>query len=524
MRILVVDDEARHRRGMFHLLRSIRPDYEVAVAKNGLEALEAIRLQETDIVLTDIRMPGMDGLAFLENLSDIAKRPKVIILSAYNLFEYAQTALRHGANDYLLKPVDTDKVEEVLLRLEAQMALETRKDTETEKEQILMDWLKGTLEPEIFRNSDAEVAEMADQSGLVAVTEYLPEDHVPSREDEKRLCDDLQDAWSAFGLARSFIVKEAGEERIIAVTIIRCGGTETIHAQKSEARLALEKLSHHFRYAGGRLEHAAGHFCKRLLNEGPSSYRASLAALRFAFYDKWNGIVIPEERATGAVSPFELDHERLYAALCGQQAKHALVLCRSAFDRLAGEGWTEPAVVKDSAALTLMLLKSRCRELLDRDTSGRLSEAATKEIPACETYYALLSILEARLLEVHRVLQGKKRGRGEYVAEACIRIIRSRYMEDLTLENVAEQFYFNPSYFSTMFKSHTGRTFSEYLTDTRITRAKELLSDPACTLKIYDVAEQSGYRDTKYFSRIFKRTVGVSPEAYRHKSLENLRQ
>jgi len=118
-----------------------------------------------------------------------------------------------------------------------------------------------------------------------------------------------------------------------------------------------------------------------------------------------------------------------------------------------------------------------------------------------------------------------KRGRNEHVIESCIRIIQSRYREDLTLESLAEQFYFNPSYFSVLFKSHTGRSFSEYLTETRIRRAKQLLAKPdGPQLKIYDIAEQCGYRDTKYFHRIiFKKTVGVSPEAYRHRALGSQR-
>jgi two-component system response regulator YesN len=105
------------------------------------------------------------------------------------------------------------------------------------------------------------------------------------------------------------------------------------------------------------------------------------------------------------------------------------------------------------------------------------------------------------------------------VAEACVRLIQERYMDDLTLESVSGMFHFNSSYFSTLFRTHTGKTFSELLIETRLNRAKELLSDTACNLKIYGIAEQCGYRDAKYFCRLFRKHTGVSPEVFRNAAL-----
>lgn len=521
MKILIVDDEARHRRGMFHLLQGIRPEYEVVMAKNGAEALDMVPLWQPDVVLTDIRMPHMDGLTFLEKLSTFVLQPKVIFLSAYNLFEYAQTALRYGAYDYLLKPVDTDKVEEVLSRIEQQLR-EDKGRTDSKAEEFLGSWLKGMVSSESLQGP--EVAELQDNSGFVVVTEFCAGDGLSAGKSGARLCHELREIWSCVGTPRSWMLeKEPG--RVLAVTLI-AGGPENPGKcpEIPLVRHALERMSYAPEYAGGRLSHASGVRCKRLLEGGPQSFRTAMAALTLTFHDGWKGVVFAWERPETTATRLNLDHEQLFAFLCTREAEAALGLCRTAFEELANGGWTNPDTLKEGAAFTLMMLKSRCGELLDRETALRLAETSAKELPACETMFALLSVLEARLLEVRGELQDKKRGRGEYAAEATIRLIQSRYMEELTLENLAEQFYFNPSYFSTLFKNYTGRTFSEILTETRINRAKELLSDPECTLKIYDIAERSGYRDTKYFGRIFKRYVGVSPEAYRHKSLGNLRR
>ncbi|MDO3409265.1 response regulator [Saccharibacillus sp. CPCC 101409] len=133
MNILIVDDEPRHRRGMMNLILSLRPGDRVEAAGDGQAALDMIRSGRPDLVLTDIRMPNMDGLEFLRQLESESRPPKVVMVSAYNLFDYAQQALRHGASDYLLKPVDDGKLEAMLNRIEEGLKLEDKRRAESEE-------------------------------------------------------------------------------------------------------------------------------------------------------------------------------------------------------------------------------------------------------------------------------------------------------------------------------------------------------------------------------------------------------
>ncbi|WP_181376844.1 response regulator, partial [Paenibacillus agaridevorans] len=132
MKILIVDDEPRHRRGMKNMILTLRPADLVLDAKDGAAALALIKEERPDVVLTDIRMPNMDGLEFLGMLERENVKPKVVMVSAYDRFEYAQTAMRHGAYDYLVKPVDEGKVESLLQRVEAALRAETIRDSESE--------------------------------------------------------------------------------------------------------------------------------------------------------------------------------------------------------------------------------------------------------------------------------------------------------------------------------------------------------------------------------------------------------
>lgn len=142
MKILIVDDEPRHLRGMVNLIRQLRPNADVMGAKDGIAALEQARQVCPQVILTDIRMPRMDGLAFLERLKAEGILTRVIMVSAYNLFEYAQRAIRHGAYDYLLKPIEIESVERLLDRLELELHKESlqRREEEERREQ-----LTGTL-------------------------------------------------------------------------------------------------------------------------------------------------------------------------------------------------------------------------------------------------------------------------------------------------------------------------------------------------------------------------------------------
>ncbi|MBB3111744.1 two-component system response regulator YesN [Paenibacillus phyllosphaerae] len=510
MKVLLVDDEARHLRGMTGMMRAIRPDYEVFVSKNGMDALELVRSERPEIVITDIRMPMMDGLTFMAKLSELKLRPKVIFLTAYNLFEYAQSALRNGAFDYLLKPVDLDAVDEVLKRIEEQLDNESAQRNGTKDSTALLHLLRGqhSYRPEQIRDLPVFMYE----PGVVMKShvEDLTGGLQPTKPEE--LCRDLESVFSGIGEAHVYLETGDQEKEVKLVTVL-CAKAADV--DRAAVRVRLTELANRPAYRGMKLVHGIGTLSSSLLAEGRNSYRTANLAILNTFYDKWNGIIFADERVESTADTTEFDVTALFEAARDYQAERGLTLIRQWFDRLSGEGWTDPIMIKEQASLLMMKLKSRSYAFVKKETAERMSEAAASDIPNSDSYFAVLALVEARYLELAQSLQQMKRGRGEYVAESCVQLIRERFMEDLMLENIAEQFYFNPSYFSSMFKNHTGMTFSEFLTDTRIKHAKELLADAENALKIYDVAERCGYRDTKYFSRVFKSHVGVSPEAYR---------
>ncbi|KIL38177.1 hypothetical protein SD70_28010 [Gordoniibacillus kamchatkensis] len=524
MKILVVDDEPRHRRGMASMIQVLRPEDQVFVAKDGASALELVRSEKPDVVFTDIRMPNIDGLSFLKMLEDECLRTKVVMVSAYNLFEYAQTAIRHGAYDYLLKPVEAEKVEDVLRRIEGQLVAESRQYSESEelkhrlsltssayRNRLLLSWLNGSLT--VMERKELETLEWMHGSGMVIFSEFRIGPGNKAGFDTVALLQHLERAWAEFGEpSTTFSLNVLQEEVFQAVTIIQT--SRLTQERKPEIRQMVSSLGAEWaKY--GRLTHGIGPDCLSLLTEAPQAYRTAQTANLYNFHECWNGILFHDELLPSH-DPILLDGERLFEALQGRDAEAAIEMCRAAFVRLAANGLANPNLIKECATLTLMKIKSRIRNYVDRLIGSVLTDSALKAIPGCYTFTDLMTVLEVRLRDVNDALRHARLDKSEIIVAECLRWIQENSKEDLTLERAAEHFFFNPSYFSTLIRSRTGRTFSDHVTEARMRRAKELLAENR--LKIYEIAAECGYQDTKYFCRVFKKQNGMSPEAYKHTS------
>lgn len=521
MNILIVDDEPRHLRGMAGMVRTMRPAAKVRTAKDGQAALALVREERPDVVLSDIQMPNLDGLTFLQRLKEEELQTKVVMVSAYNLFEYAQKAIRHGAYDYLLKPVDIDKVETLLQRLENDICEEARQRGESAemrsrlelassayRSRLLHQWLAGELPPE--QGAELEDWPLLERFDVLLLTDIKRSETAEAYPPElvDGLSGQLREVAERMGQACVFPL-EMMQQGVRLVTALKLSEP----SKEAIAELAAA-LRESFRKEYGKVSH--GLASRSGKEEIPSVYRRAATALHYAFHEEWQGVVTEEELAAGEPKKtnYQLDGELLFEALQEPAFAKAQEMCRGAFKALAAGGYAEPMLMINYAALTVMKIKSRTSGIIDPQVGTVLTEAASYAIPSCSSAGELMEQLMRCLSAVHQALSERKQGSGELAVEQCLNWIQAHFAEDLTLETAAEQFHFNPSYFSTLIKSRTGRSFSDHLTEARMREAKALLA--AGKLKIYEIAERCGYRDTKYFTRIFKKQVGLSPEAFKH--------
>jgi two-component system response regulator YesN len=519
MEFLIVDDEAKHRKGMANLLQKLYPVANVQIAKDGEEALNIVRSDRPDVILTDIRMPKLDGLTFLKILTEEMIPSKVVMLSAYNLFEYAQQALRYGAFDYLLKPVDTDKVKDVLSRIEAHLIAEEMQRKKVNElrqrldvastaylQNLIISWLTGRINLE--ERHELESLGIANGEGVIVYSEISYLSNVEQAV-EGSILKEIESTLSNLGKAQIFPLPSLRRGKSRAVTIVSLDGT--VPAVQQEIRGKLSKLQTRSQ-SSIRITHGIGPTCDSLLEEAVASYQLAEQAWVYTFYEFREGVVISDE-----ISPtnqqLQLDGEQLVQKLQKYSIHDAIVMCRQAFENIASCGNVHPDHIKQYAALTIMKMKSRLRNIIDQSSASMLTEAANTQVVLCNTYAELMSLIERCLHQVYDALNQDKQKKTEVVIGKFLEWIQERYMEDITLEMAGMYCSFNPSYLSTLIKNQTGLSFSDHLLQVRMSRARDLLSEHH--LKVYEIAERCGYRDTKYFCRMFKKQHAVSPESYR---------
>jgi len=532
MKILIVDDEPRHRRGMKNIILSLRPDDCVIDAGDGNVALAMLREERPDVVFTDIRMPGLDGLELLGMLEQEIVKPVIVMVSAYDRFDYAQLAMRRGAYDYLLKPVEVHKVADLLERIELLLQEERERQSESEalklqlrvaasgyRKRLLISWINGaSLTDE--EQKEVMALEWLHSSGLVIYSEFHP-DHPDAghreHSDPTALLFDMERICGTYGMVCTLPLESlfGGSGQWVSLVQLHPQYPQSLEKGLEDLLLELLALSKTWSKAG-RLWHSVDKAPKSLWEEGVQALRQARDASVYHFYERHGGALMAGNIHPSSNQGESLDSRILWEALQAREPDLAVDLCLRSFEQLAVNGRTRPLSVKEHAVLLLMKIKSRNLEHVERQVGDALMQAAASGIPACRTFRELLVLMEHIITQLHQALHASKDERDKELAAECVKWIMDNRKQAITLEMTAEHFHFNSSYFSTWIKNHTSKTFTEHLLDARMTRAAELLDDNR--LKIYEVAAECGYTDTKYFCRVFKKRFGLSPERHRQMS------
>ncbi|MEK4976702.1 response regulator transcription factor [Bacillus sp. FSL K6-6540] len=494
--IAVVDDEERIRLGLGKLIRDAGEQYRVVgTFASGQELLDQWHELQPDLVITDIKMPQMNGLQLMANIKQMASRTKFAVLSGYNDFEYARTAMRQGALEYLLKPVN---MKELLRMLENVDELVKGEQNERKLESDdLVSFLLGTDQRTMPEHLFEEVCDRLDQQALfhghyaVLLLRTFPE-----IAEEKLL------AWtSVWGTERRIIGCEGGRQAILA-SIAESGYADMA---REWAAMLLQQLP-----AGtsAKLGISGVFSGSRWL---PQAYREAASVLEQAWYSDerrncgGEGIaaVHREERYRLVRS---LDKQLLPALRAGEYARLPAAM-GTWLEETASlrPGWAELR----EASLTLEShvaeeMKQRGIDAGDADWNLEPGDS--------ENWRSFAGRLKRAVEAAAGLLdQGKSEHRAVETIKAYI---QQHYTEELELQHLADLVYLTPSYLSKLFKTETGETITDYCIAVRIEHAKRLLKEDH-GLKTYMVGERVGYPDPAYFNKVFKKMTGKTPKEYR---------
>ena len=531
-RIILVDDEEEVREGIINKI-----DWEklgfvvVGDAENGEDALEKIEQLEPDVVMTDIRMPYMDGLTLTAKIRQRYPSVKVLIFSGFDDFEYAQQAIKLDVTEYILKPVNVEELTEILNRVRASLEEEIRQRRNVDllresyrnslpiiRELFLNDLVRENVDSEMIRPrlQEYQVDILDAEEWVVAVIDVEQEENTDARtfslhqEQElipisvRKLVEDSLKEYCRFTIFNS----HAGIAVIAAMdeTNSLAGLIELLGEISRESRRILEVA----------ITIGVGHSCPELTEIG-KSYQSAVDALGYqAIVGIGKTIYINdvEPVSRGKLLLDGKDESELVSAVkFGPKEKIAQVV-------QVIVGRMDDAKVHFRQYQVYMLSVMNCLTRLMQQYDLDLTQMFDSQM----NYLEMLTDLQKRedfarwLTEVgYRMNEAMNRERANTTKQVILearQYIQDHYQDqDLSVEKLCHHLHMSPAYFSTIFKKETGQAYIAYLTEVRLNKAVELLNETDD--KTYVIASKVGYQEQNYFSYVFKKRFGVSPTKYR---------
>lgn len=499
----------------------------VGSATDGLEGYRLIRELHPDIVLLDIRMPGLDGLELIEKCSEEKLTPRFIIISGYQEFEYAKKAIHFNISDYLVKPIDREELNMALKKSclaieeaqQKQTALQSLQMTIKEKNMHL--WraffekiIKGEPVPNF---PDSYTGEPWPAGAFPSVCIGVVKLEAPW--ENKELCEQklLQHFTSLWEERMAPYLRRCGyaqlEGDIIFLTALE---REEHEPFRKLADTAARLMDRYIQAYDGCHATAGLSFCKAEAGLLTECLRQARFSLNCRFLNERGSAYLYSEISSSFVAellPVLTDDS------WGEKLRLAFTnLDSSAFKRLLASIYVGDVGIQ--GVKSRLALQRFSNELFSVAGSfGEFDQAAEEKRNytnwLCETIEKPKQLYEeaGRILEQQfsRYLESQMMWNDRHV-RAALRYISAHFSEDIQLDDLAAAVGLNPAYLSGLLKNKTGMTYSEHLLKARMERAKELLAGSNAIVK--SVCYEVGYRDVKYFSRLFSQYTGVNPSIY----------
>ncbi|WP_195283196.1 response regulator transcription factor [Harryflintia acetispora] len=499
-RIFLVEDEYETRQSIHYLVDWAAYGFEIAgEAANGQQALELIAQARPHIVLTDIRMPQMDGVELTKTLQMRFPDIRVIVLSGYSDFEYVRDCFQYGAVDYVLKP--TLQADELLTLLE-RIASKIPSCHFVPSFRPTAESLLGLLLAGMSENLAADPGPFfpGPQYRLLAMDVPYVFDKAP---DLGRCCDLLRKAAQECFSGRCTTVAEFENRRLV---LLINTSAEFERRDAMAARRVAVIMKHSLGDSFWVYSDAIGHWSE-LYQHWKNGYAATL---KQRFYHHKDYFIEEASLRTGFQErvPWDVQHfsalleqGRMLDALDAMVQYTRDILSTASMEELKLKALLSNIVYQiidylEEAELPLEHTVELRRNLIVRISNTRFSGE-------------LLQLTEQLAEELQQYCIVKKKPSEEMILD----YVETHYAQQLSLYDLAKQFSFNYHYLSAYFTTHYQKSFTEYLNTVRIQKAQQLLQENI--LSVAEVGAQVGYTDNSYFSRVFKKSLGVTPTAYR---------
>ncbi|CAM2792487.1 response regulator [Paenibacillus sediminis] len=540
-KLILVEDEEHVREGLLEEIDWNQYGFEVVDnAENGKEAVEMIDKLLPDVVVTDIQMPFMNGLQLSEWIRDNYPMTKIIILTGYDEFEYAQKAIRLQIDEYVLKPFSSDEFIHILTKVKRQLD-----DEVADKENVLtlsehyrksLPVLQGVFLSSLV-TSKLPAREIHEKSSLyhidlngtgfmvsvINIDVVRPEmpNNIAASSTLRETGETQLQMFAVLNIAEEIVHKHSlGKvfihgDHLIVLTISQDQDQELVSQRTlevlEEIRQSVEK------YLKLTVTIGAGAVCDTIehINE---SYNNAIQALDYRLIIGNNKVIWiddVETRRCDTISFDQLQEQSLIRSLKVGTVQEATEMIDSLFAGLE----QLPVSIQDFQIYLLEILTAIIK--VAKEMNVELDEMfGTNILPFAEIYKfnnpqeAKQWILTVCTKLMNNIATDRQSSYKKLVEEA-IAYMKAHYQDsDISISKVCKHLHISAGYFSNIFKKEAKTTFVNYLMQIRMEAAKDMLR--STDMKTFEIAEQIGFSDPNYFSFCFRKKFGISPKEYRN--------
>jgi two-component system, response regulator YesN len=526
--VMLVDDEPVIKKGLLCFVNWEALDCQVICdAKNGIDAKEKLASHSVDIVLSDVKMPGMDGLELSKFIHENYPNIKVIILTAFADFSYAQTAIKYNVVDFVIKTNPTERIPDAINKAKALITqekenqeklklLENRANIRLSEicEKFFKDVFNGIIVNDTLIHSKlAELGIKLENYFVILfdINGVLNENSVISPEDYNKFMQSVSNFLSMAFKSYSHYTVVVDKTLLVAIISFEkynvpvC--TQTLLMTCNEI-LSMADSFMRFTISIGISQ------MKQNIPALPIAYQEAKDALQGGFYhDNHMSVFIPHTApapsSTGQPHYFA---EKIVGSLQLENPSEALI----SLERLLEEYRSTKEPI-ENIKVACMLVASYCYRLLAgyKLFVPELADGESqiyKRIQASKNIHNLKSILRQLIESIAQVMTNHDK-KFSYLIKETQKYIRDNFCNNINLQTIADYIHVNSSYLSRLYKKETGESIVDAINKYRIDNAKKLLKDPAN--KVFEVAGAVGIEDPAYFTHVFTKYTGMSPKEYK---------
>lgn len=500
-RVLIAEDSKPILRNIQSLLTSLELPLELAAkAANGEEALELIRKQHFDLLLTDIRMPKMDGLTLIEQAKQLHPRLLAVLISGYNDFEYTRKAINLQVFDYLLKPVERKQLAEVMGRAMEQLNGQGHEELESWKEIVDLREVPDTDRKglQLYGNNLLILQKQPFTKGSAAWSRQAVQQYTAE----------------FFKLHGCLVYPSWNPKQMLAVV------PKAAMEGYGSLNECANKLRKHLEQHGlpvsivGRSQSPEPGMLKAVYHQMSDLLQARLRIKQSIVLD--GDHAVPQSQSDSDQESMERELLTSFTdMLRGYRKEQLLLKGKEQMSRWA----EEDSRLAQLERFIRMLTEAFMQAGAELDTDIRISmEHEARHLLNADSYEDFSIRFEAWLKQVFEQLQSLRRKSAEELFRQIDQYTRGNLYSQLSITDVARKFHVSPSYVSRIMKRYAESSFVQYYTRLKITEACRLMADRS-DMKVKEISDALSFSDQHYFSKVFKEYTGLCPTDYREKQV-----